>query len=301
MSENVTHVAVVEDCVMLMHASDEFSDRFKQLAKREEDFIKIASVTRSGDSFTSELLDKYAPLWREERMSKQEEARLAFVLGWLCHRAADRQMKPVFREVEPNRDYSPSNCSIYNDAFIYHRYYRNRADADYDDVVFEADMHSSPVSQRLDVQAAGEMWKSVMQGILLQQHSSVAESEDMESGVQTALKRRQRFQVNIHRYSDIFFHPKEEDEARYLEGTGFYDEKEPLLQVVSALRNGERAEPGSLKEALKAEARSHYAQILEMGYSYLRTAHDFLYGGMSYEALRQNLKIFQKGRDGKVV
>lgn len=123
MSENVTHTAVVEDCFNLMLASERICNAFKEAGRDHIRFIQFGSVTRSGDKFTVNLLDKYRSIWHTRNENDRLGYKLAFVLGWLCHRAADRQMKVVFREAEPESREFPTDCSIYHDAFIFRRLY----------------------------------------------------------------------------------------------------------------------------------------------------------------------------------
>ena len=94
MSENVTHTGVLDDCFRLMLVSDEICDAFKEVAQSENDFARLGGITRSGDRFTVQLLTDFRKRWEGRRPEDKLEPKLAFVLGWLTHRAADRQMKP---------------------------------------------------------------------------------------------------------------------------------------------------------------------------------------------------------------
>ena len=119
MSENVTHTGVLDDCFRLMLVSEEICDAFKEVARSQNDFARLGGITRSGDRFTVQLLTDFRKRWASRKPEDKLEPKLAFVLGWLTHRAADRQMKPVFREAEPDRTQSPSDCSVYHDAFVF--------------------------------------------------------------------------------------------------------------------------------------------------------------------------------------
>jgi hypothetical protein len=72
-----------------MQASDEISDALKEAAKSHRDFARLCSITRYGDRFTFSLLDSFRTRWSERTPEERIEAKFVFVLGWLCHRAAD--------------------------------------------------------------------------------------------------------------------------------------------------------------------------------------------------------------------
>ena len=59
------------------------------------------SITWAGDHFTVGLLTDLRTGWRERTREDRFEEKLVFVLGWLTHRAADLEMKSVFRGAEP--------------------------------------------------------------------------------------------------------------------------------------------------------------------------------------------------------
>lgn len=45
--------------------------------------------------------------------------KLAFVMGWLSHRACDRQFKRLFRQLDPECAATPRDCSIYHDVHLF--------------------------------------------------------------------------------------------------------------------------------------------------------------------------------------
>ena len=81
MSENVTHTAVLDDCIRLMLASDEVCEVFKEVARSHRDFARLGSVTRSGDLFTVRLLGDFRERWEARKPKDRLEPKLAYVLG----------------------------------------------------------------------------------------------------------------------------------------------------------------------------------------------------------------------------
>ncbi len=102
MSENITHTAVCDDCLRLMSQISNICDAFKQAASDHLDIAQLGAVTRSTDSFNPGLLKRLRDDWDGRQPKDNFESKLAYSLGALCHRAADRTMKPVFKKAAPN-------------------------------------------------------------------------------------------------------------------------------------------------------------------------------------------------------
>ena len=63
MSENITHIAVCDDCLRLMPQIPDICDAFKQVARDHLDIAQLGSVTRSTDRFNPELLKRLRGDW----------------------------------------------------------------------------------------------------------------------------------------------------------------------------------------------------------------------------------------------
>ena len=91
MSENITHTAVVDDGLRLMQAAGTVCEAFKQAARDHLDIAHLGCMTRAGDRCNPGLLATFRDRWADRTPDDLLEPKLAFVLGWLCHRAADRE------------------------------------------------------------------------------------------------------------------------------------------------------------------------------------------------------------------
>ena len=63
MSENIVHIGVVDDCFRLMEASQSICPAFKQVAHEHRRFAHLGAITRKGDMFTYDLLDRMRRDW----------------------------------------------------------------------------------------------------------------------------------------------------------------------------------------------------------------------------------------------
>ncbi|HZG83398.1 hypothetical protein [Paenibacillus sp.] len=303
MSENVTHTAVVEDCFLMMFAGNRICEAFKEAGREHIRFSQYGSVTRSGDKFTVPLLEKYRGIWDERKEADRLSFKLAYVLGWLCHRAADRQMKVVFREAEPESREFPTDCSIYHDGFIYNRLYKGNANTPfpYRAAHFENELASLPAAAGLRVSAVEATVRSVWQRYLVGLHRFASEGGPAEEWIDKLHAKHQEHVIPLHRYAEAALTPDPVKVQRFIVDTNFYNEADTILQVTEALRRGEEVSPERIDAAYAEEPTSHYAHAVRMGYGYLVAASDFFQGDIDQETLKDRLDVGKKGRDGLAV
>ncbi|MFH5184072.1 hypothetical protein ACHHV8_16305 [Paenibacillus sp. TAB 01] len=301
MSENVTHTAVVEDCFHLMSASEYVCDAFKEAGRDHSQFFQFGSVTRSGDKFTVSLLDKYRQIWDERKEQDRLGYKLAFVLGWLCHRAADRQMKVVFREAEPESREFPTDCSIYHDAFIFHRLYEDKEKTlfPYRTAHFEKHMASLPAAAAgLKADDAARTYRFGWQRFLLGMQTFISNTEPADAWLDKLHAKHQEQVIHLDRYAEAVITPDPVKVQRFITDTHFYDEQDPLIRLCEELRQGAQASQQEIEAAFAAEPSSQYAHALKLGFGYLRSASAYFEGSIDQDTLKDQLDVGKKGRDG---
>lgn len=207
-------------------------------------------------------------------------------------------MKPVFREVEPDRTEKPSECSIYHEAFVYHEAFQSRQVNPYHTALFEEALDSLPASACLDVAATEEVLRVLMQRALIEMHTFIPDAEDVEGWLNLLYARQQRFYVDLDRYAAAIANPDPEKVKRFITDVNFYDRADPIIRGARAIQQGEAVSAADVREAAQAPASSHYAQALQLGYDYLAAASDYFTGASDREMLYQRLNIGKMGRDG---
>jgi hypothetical protein len=292
MSENITHTAVLDDCIRLMLHADSICGPFKVSASEYWDFMRLGGVTRSGDTFTVQLLERYRDAWPKRTPEQRVEPKLAFVLGWLCHRAADRQMKPVFRETDPHKKQSPSECSVYHDAFVLREVFAGGAEGPYKPGMFGNGFVSHGIE---------EAFRALWQRMLAAMHTFIPDRQDIEGWLDRLFQLQQRFTVDLSRYARAIESPDPELVRRFIVDPNFYDRNDPILLAARAIQRGQQVGAEQINHAVAAPASSHYAQAVQNGFGYLRTASDFFEGRLNADELGEKLDIGKPGRDGKSV
>lgn len=305
MSENITHVASTEDCLHFVASLSTFCPEFKQVARNYIRLSRLTSVTRGGDTFSVTLLDQIREEYRNGRFNDVQHKKLAFALGWICHRAADRCMKPVFGSFDATTlrsaegiDYTASDCSIYNDAVIYNVYHAENENGPYPKAVFEEYMESIPEHERYDLAGIRELSRVMIQNSLLAMQGIKIQDGDFDAWLKQINLKRQRFTLEVERYYEAIFNPVPQKYARFITEADFYNGTEPILQIAVKLRAGEKVSSDELSAAILTKPKSSYAHILHTASRYLRVANEFFTGDMTVEELKERLDIGKLGRDG---
>ncbi len=303
MSEYIVHVAIMQDCFNIMLKSDLFCDEFKKIIVDHRDFGESASTTMSGDSYTWKIMDDLRSRWDSRSESDNLEAKLAFVLGWVSHRAADRQMKPVFRifKEEPNFAINGNECTLYDEAKIYTEYYMNREKDPYKNTMelLLNDSNSYP----LDIDNMKGAFNGMLKMAFMRMHtmkpSLTYEVSEIEGWIDNLHTLLQKFKINMEHEAEIIANPDPEKYKKYIVDTNFFNDSDPLIVVAKKLRFGIEPNEGEIDFAIKSTPDSDYATALHTALKYTIACHDFLYDkSIPVKALCEKLDINKVGRDG---
>lgn len=299
MSEGITHTAVLDDAFRLVLAGEPATESVRGAIETHWDFARLGGVTRGADRSTVRLLGELRDSGGE--LSPTEEARLAFVLGWLCHRAADRQMKPVFRALDGDCPRSPRDCSVYHDAFVFREVYQLGRRGPFPADMFADGPERLARSCDVDADAGERLMQVVMRRSLLAIHTLIPDSADAGAWIDRLGESAQKFRVDLDRYGEAIFRPDPDKVRRFLTEGNFYDADEPLLRTAARLRAGEQVSQAAVSAAVASAPVSHYAQAVSRSVGYVRAADGFLRGETSPDDLSERLDIGRPGVDGKSV
>jgi hypothetical protein len=285
MSENITHTAVTDDCARLAIDSATICAPFKEVLSRHLDIARLGGITRAGGKFVVPLLRRYREAWSGSEPDDVLAQKLAFVLGWLCHRAADLQMKPIFRAVDGACVEEPTDCSVYHDVFLFRTVYADGRGEPY-----------APGILSLDTSALEDVLRSLWQRALLGMHTFIPDQQDVEGWLEQLFETRQRFYVDIERYAQAFANPDPDKTRRFIDEVNFYQERDDLIRLARSIQGGTREPEIDLPAALNAAVtQSQYAQALRRGYLYLEAASDYFEKRLDEAALADAL---ERGKQG---
>lgn len=305
MSEYIVHVAIMQDCFNMMLHSSLFDARLKEVVMQERNFGEAASTTMSGDKYTWRIMEDLRTRWAGRTADDKLEPKLAFVLGWVSHRAADRQMKPVFRAaVDPETRATIGNdCTLYDEAEIYKAYYMGRPNDPYKDVydILLTDQSANP----LNVEATKKLFNGMLKMAFMRMHTMkpnlTYDVDGIEAWIDNIHTLLQQFKINIEMEAQIVAAPDPAKHKKYIEDTCFFSDEDSLIAIAKQLRNGEQVDSARIDEAITTRQKSDYAIALQTALRYTRACNDYLFGDMTTDELRDALDIGKLGRDGRSV
>lgn len=297
MSEHIVHTAVLQDCFNIMLVSGKLNETFNQIIEEYREFAEMGSITRSGDRFTYKLLEKYRDISDKVKENEKLKARMAYVFGWLTHRSADREMKPIWRGGDFETSKNPTDCSLYHEAFIFNKYY---TDSDlYQRALVDDVLEGYTNSQGINRDLFIKLVRSVLKRVLIEMHTFIPDHDDIESWLDKLYDKKQTFKDDLAgRYTEAIINPDPELVKSYVEDTNFYDEEDKILKLAIKLRKGINVESGEVEEALNIEASSHYAIAVQRACNYMMAASEFFAGEIDTETVKDRFDIGKLGRHG---
>jgi hypothetical protein len=304
MSEHVVHTGILEDSVAIMPCLKEIPGDFVKAVQEHIGFAKLGCITVSGDRFSFRLLEEYKPLWKNR--DDLLEAKLAFVLGWVSHRACDRQMKPIWNVVEisgrgsdANPAISPTECSVYHEGTLYNIYYGDNSV--YRLAIFPEQLAAWTGAELFNLPVAAEFVESSYAMNMMDIQTIPPPPADQRF-IEELCLRAQKFYVDVSRYTRAAGCPDPELKHNYVTGINWYDEKDGIIALARLLRRGGTPEKKMVDQAMQIPAASHYGKALQLSLSYICSAAAyFADDNMSMDTLKDRLDIGKKGPGGLAV
>ena len=297
MSEHITHIAVYEDLARIIFNDPQVCDAFKTCIKNKYDSGLLASGTRGNHKYSIPILDKYKDKWESVKDDRQVQIQIAYAIGWLTHRAADRRLKLVFAEAEddPNPLYTNDNCRIYQDAITFSKVYaggkkpclspRERISP----ATFDYNLKTHPAAISMDVPKGEPLFTRLWQADMIRKHVFLDQEKDFAKWVDTFVYRYQYMTEDMRRYEEAFHNPDPQLMKRFYDEDNYYNDSDDIILYVRAIQDGQKS-PGDLENAVyKAKEQSLYAQSLRQGVLYIRGASDYFTGKTDINGLQQIL------------
>lgn len=257
MSEHLVHTAIVDDCLVLIQRSTTLHPAFAAVVSEHAEVARLGGVTRYGDQYNPALLDqaRIGYPWTDDTKAAP---RLAFVLGWMSHRAADRNFKQVFRRLDANCANKPTDCSVYHDVEALKQVYASNS------FPFDANL----VDNKFHDTSLDHAIRSYVQRSLIALHTLTPDKADVGEWIDQLVHNRTRFTVDLTRYAAAYHNPDPDKVRRFLTEPNFYDAKDPILKMARA---GVVAGPCDPLTAC-GPGQSLYATALTRAYGYIDAA-----------------------------
>ena len=292
MSENITHVAVCDDVTRLASRHPEVHPYFDKVLHAYQDVARFGAGTQSADRWTVDLI-----AWARGEMVRpaaDRDARvgqkLAFVLGALTHRAADRLMKPIIYYPEQTEGHEGFvEATIHCDIFIFKEVYGGGEGP-----------HAGPYPKAILTGPATEAQRQVEEYFrvlwrraIVAMHTFSPDRSDMQGWLDKLLNTLQQFPMEMERYARIAAEWDPAKVKRYLEDTHFYARDDALIRCA---RNIQHERPVSAHDVMAALAAttdesSRYARALAKGLGYVIAASRLFEGDISADEAKTRFDV----------
>lgn len=275
MSEHIVHTAIVDDCLVLIRRSPTIHPAFVAVVSEHAEIARLGGITRSGDKHNPRLLSELRAGYPWAADDSQSATRLAFVIGWLSHRAADRNFKEVFRRLDPDSTLSPRDCSVYHDVWALREVYGLNA------APFDAEL----LREGRDGTGFERLSRTLVQRALIGVHTLTPEAEP-GAWIDRLVRTRSTYRVNLHRYADALHRPDPDKVRRFITEPVFYDSDDAIIQLARA-----GAEAGPVVVDTSVTPRSLYGRALARAWRYVSAASAYFAGDLASADLTEQLDI----------
>ena len=286
MSDHIAHLGICDDSFRLASALPGLEPVFKEVMQSHRDAAHTGSITRYADKWTVPIIRFAGDQMQKPEADRDPRVRekLAFTLGSLTHRAADRLTKPITKcwpgkdqtghtEGQPNANES----KIMQDLLVFREVYDRGRSGD------GASLFSPTIFQLPDSADAQEkVFQLLLRRSLIAMHTFNPDAANIHDWLDAVLKGVQQFPKSLKQYAEL---DRDWDPAKvklYLTDKHFYDADEPLTQMARQLQQGRGSvTPEQVDEAHRASDangdthRSRYERTLAKALDYLRAADDW--------------------------
>jgi len=302
MSEHITHIAVFEDCVrILKNPGIQITPAFHEAIEEAYDSGLICCGARGNHLYAVPILAKNREVYGTSAYGMKEKEQVAGAIGWLLHRAADLQMKPLFSEVEKlkNPVLQKDECQMYHDAVSFEQVYRGgglSTNSPYelvDKSTLSYRMATNPASRKLNV----DHFENLMAHYYVSQMLRCCVFTDELDNINEFTDKMVEYSLDLYEdlrmYNRAFENPEAFKFHGYISNFNIYDPEDELIQYVRYVQDTGKPHPEiDIEVALQgAKDQSNYAQALKMGIDFGIALSDFFEKKISKEEVLKRCRI----------
>lgn len=284
MSEQITHIAVADDARLLALNSPRIEGGVRDALLKHQDKCRLGAVTRASEEFAGPIVEQLRA--RVDNLQQRDAEKLAFCLGTMAHRSADRMYKPIFRSQSVDGGCEPKDISIYHDVFLFRRIY-----AAGDKEPYRPDALSPtvelPEGAPVDAAELESLFRVLFQRSLLAAHTFKPDLADPQGWLEKLFEQIQDFTIDVGRYHKALTEPDEDIYRRAITDVNFFDESDSILVLLDELREGgEVSDEEFLRRCRLGDKDSLYARAVSGAYGYFQVTSEFWSGRCSPELFR---------------
>ncbi|MFW6066236.1 MAG: hypothetical protein ACOC9S_05395, partial [Planctomycetota bacterium] len=276
MSEQITHIAVADDARLLALNSPRIEGGVRDALLKQQDKCRLGAVTRASEEFAGPVVEQLRG--RADSPQPRDAEKLAFCLGTMAHRSADRIYKPIFRSQSADGGCERKDISIYHDVFLFRRIY-----ADGEKEPYRPDALSPavelPEGAPVDAAELESLFRVLFQRALLAAHTFKPDLSDPQGWLEKLFDQVQEFTIEVGRYHQALTEPDEDIYRRAIKDVNFFDGSDSILSLLDELREGGKVSGEEfLRRCRLGDKDSLYARAVSGAYGYFQVTSEFWSG-----------------------
>lgn len=302
MSEHITHIAVYEDFTSIIKFSKKrFTEAFHEAMETAHDCGLICSGSRGNHLYAIPILEKNRELYGTVNYGQIEIEQVAGAIGWLTHRAADLEMKPIFKKITAleNPMLVENESQMYHDAVTFKEVFKggeistrspyewiedsllaHRLETNFASKHFEIDFFENLMSHYYVAQMANQcLFTESMENVNEYADKLVDYSHDLYE--------------DLRMYIRAYNNPEPFKMQGYIHNFNIYNPEDELIRYVRYVREHDKA-PSEihLESAIElAKEQSHYSRALVRCLDYVQALSDFFEKKISRDEVIKRCEI----------
>lgn len=298
MSDHVAHIAICDDTFRLAAHLDAIDPVFKRLMAEQREAAHMGSVTRYADKWTVRIVS-----WATEQYAGADadrdpktDQKLAFTLGSLTHRAADRLTKPITKCWSGDDKSGPhgseaNESKIMQDIFMFKEVYASG---------FEGQGLFSPQTLNLPptepAHATELIYRLLLRRALIGMHTINPDPTNIHAWFDRFFDGLQEFPKSIEQYVELAAEWDPAKVKKYLTDKNFYSRDDALIKLTRDAQRGSTINAVQVEAALVAtdptdKVHSRYARALSKALEYLIAAGELFRGEIDCSTASERFDI----------
>ena len=289
MSDHIAHLGICDDTFRLALVLDDIEPTFKRLMCEERETAHMGSITRQADKWSADVIARCRDEMAMAEGDPLAPRKLAFVLGSLTHRSADRHTKPITRCWPGNDDNgtaggNANESKIMQDIFVFREVY-GQGFGDDAGPFPHAVLHVPTSEAETQFEAYMRiLWRRA----LIAMHTFHPDSGHIDDWMTAFLKGLQTFPKSLTQYAELNANWDQAKVRKYLIDKHFYDRGDVIIRLARAIQHGSTVRSEQVAGAMgqTSKANSRYARALKRALEYLLAAGRLYRGEIDVDAAK---------------
>ncbi len=296
MSDHIAHIGICDDTFRLALVHPGIHPVLKTLMDDQRDAAHMGCVTRGADEWSAEIID-HSRRQRDLPPDQRDPlamSKVAFVLGSLTHRSADRLTKPITKCWKGNDDSgqtgSEANESkIMQDLFVFKEVFGNGQGP------FPEPFTPDVLAPPTDESAANleRLFRLLLRRALIAMHTFNPDQKNIQPWLTSFLKGLQTYPKSLEQYAHLASSWDSAKVKKYLIDKNFYRRQDTLIRLARDIQRGSTVGGEQVIAAMSAIDKTHsrYARALAKAMEYLLAAGELFDGKIDRVEARRRFDV----------